>query len=323
MDNEKFSAQPVAIIDPNDCVETKEDLDGTHITATEKPGDIETDQDQNVDELKPKFLEVRAAAEAGDDATMPAETFRAYTIALVLTVLGSTASAITDLRTQPLVIAPSIVQLLSLPIGKFWARYMPNRTVSLGRWSFKLNPGPFTIKEHALIVIMANVGVGEPPYALGLVIVQMVKYSTSPSKRRLTLEQNFGVLYNALLLIGTEMIGFGLAGVCRRWLVYPSDMIWPSVLQTSTFLNTMHRDKNIPIGRWTISRYKLFFISMIACFCYQILPQLIPFLAHPDFITPIWPNSKIVNTLFGMRYGLALLPITFSYQTIISFLGMS
>jgi hypothetical protein len=117
------------------------------------------------------------------------------------------------------------------------------------------------------------------------------------------------------------MLGYGLAGLCRRWLVYPSDMIWPSVLQTTTFLNTMHRDKNEPVGRWTISRYRLFFLSMGGMFLYSFLPQLIPFLSKMDFITPIWPESKIVNTLFGENNGLALLTLTLSYQTIITFLG--
>ena len=129
------------------------------------------------------------------------------------------------------------------------------------------------------------------------------------------------MLYNFLLLNGTEMIGFGLAGICRRWLVYPSDMIWPRVLQSSTFLNTMHRDKNVAVGWWTISRYKIFFISMIACFGYSFLPQFIPFLDKMDILTMIWPKSKIVNTLFGVNHGLALLPLTLSWQTVVTWLG--
>jgi hypothetical protein len=135
------------------------------------------------------------------------------------------------------------------------------------------------------------------------------------------LEQDFGMAYQLLLIMGTEMIGYGLAGICRRWLVYPSDMIWPRVLQSCNFLNAMHQDKNYPVGRWTISRYRLFFLSAICMFGYSFLPQLIPFLGSLDFITPIWPDSKIVNILFGNSEGLGLLPLTLSYQTIVSFLG--
>ena len=44
--------------------------------------------------------------------------------------------------------------LLSLPICKAWARYLPN--ISL--FGIPLNPGPFTIKEHVIITTMASVG---------------------------------------------------------------------------------------------------------------------------------------------------------------------
>lgn len=118
------------------------------------------------------------------------------------------------------------------------------------------------------------------------------------------------------------MIGYGLAGLCRRWLVYPPDLIWPRALLTSNFLNTMHRDVNNPVGRWTISRYKLFFIAGIACFAYQILPQFISFLRSFPILPMIWPKSKIVNTLFGPNLGLALLSMTMSWQTVVTFLGI-
>jgi hypothetical protein len=45
---------------------------------------------------------------------------------------------------------------VSFPIGKLWALYVPNVTL-LG---VELNPGPFTIKEHVLITIMASVASG-------------------------------------------------------------------------------------------------------------------------------------------------------------------
>jgi hypothetical protein len=56
-------------------------------------------------------------------------------------------------------------------------------------------------------------------------------------------------------------------------------------------------------------------------FLYSFLPQLIPFISKMNFITPIWPQSKIVNILFGHKEGLALLSMTLSWQTIVTFLG--
>ena len=51
--------------------------------------------------------------------------------------------------------------LVSLPIGKLWARYLPNVTL----FGLELNPGPFTIKEHVITTIMASVG-SSPAYAV-------------------------------------------------------------------------------------------------------------------------------------------------------------
>lgn len=99
-------------------------------------------------------------------------------------------------------------------------------------------------------------------------------------------------------------------------------MIWPVSLQTAAFLNTMHRDKNVPVGRWTISRYKLFYIALVAMFMYSFIPGFVPFFSRIDFITPSFPDNKIVNILFGTRVGLGLLPLTLSWQTLVTFLGI-
>lgn len=54
-----------------------------------------------------------------------------------------------------------VIQLLSFPIMRLWARFMPKVKV----FGISLNPGPFTIKEHVLITIMGSVG-GPSAYAV-------------------------------------------------------------------------------------------------------------------------------------------------------------
>jgi hypothetical protein len=53
--------------------------------------------------------------------------------------------------------------LLSLPICNAWARYLPN----ISFFGIPLNPGPFTIKEHVIIIVIASVGSG-PAYAVSV-----------------------------------------------------------------------------------------------------------------------------------------------------------
>jgi hypothetical protein len=44
-----------------------------------------------------------------------------------------------------------------------WARYMPKVTV----FGVSLNPGPFTVKEHVIVTIMASVG-AQSAYAVSV-----------------------------------------------------------------------------------------------------------------------------------------------------------
>jgi len=65
-----------------------------------------------------------------------------------------------------------VAQLLTFPLGQAWARFMPNIKI----FGISVNPGPFSIKEHVLITIMASVG-SDSAYATDIIAVQRVYYS--------------------------------------------------------------------------------------------------------------------------------------------------
>ncbi|MBZ6431102.1 MAG: OPT/YSL family transporter [Acinetobacter pittii] len=48
-----------------------------------------------------------------------------------------------------------VAQILVFPIGRAWEK-LPRWRVPLGKLSFDVNPGRFTIKEHAFIVIVSK-----------------------------------------------------------------------------------------------------------------------------------------------------------------------
>lgn len=50
--------------------------------------------------------------------------------------------------------------------------------VPFTKWSFSLNPGPFTLKEHALITIFANCGAGGV-YAVNIITIVKAFYHRS------------------------------------------------------------------------------------------------------------------------------------------------
>jgi hypothetical protein len=49
-----------------------------------------------------------------------------------------------------------VAQILVFPIGRAWEK-LPRWSVPLGVFSFDINPGKFTIKEHAFIVIVGQI----------------------------------------------------------------------------------------------------------------------------------------------------------------------
>jgi len=188
--------------------------------------------------------------------------------------------------------APSVVPLalllISYPVGKFLAFTLPITTyriplphippqfypVILTRIPFirslsypntielSLNPGPWNIKEHVLVFIMANVAVG-PPYALNAIVVGEVYYNF-----------NLGYWFNLVLVLGTQLTGFGLAGLCRRFLVWPASMVWPQNLVACTLLNTLHAEDDEGAGG--ITRYRFFMYVTVGSFFFFFLPGMYP-----------------------------------------------
>ena len=135
-------------------------------------------------------------------------------------------------------------------------------------------------------------------------------------------KQDFGYLFQILLTMTTQMLGYGIAGICRRWLVYPPSMIWPALLATTTFLNTLHNRRNPPADGWTLSRYKFFLYVMAgSCLWYFLPGYIFPALSTFAFVTWMAPDNIIVNQIFGMTTGMALFPLTLDWSQISGYLG--
>ena len=89
---------------------------------------------------------------------------------------------------------------------------------------------------------------------------------------------NFG--YQILNTIGTNFVGYGLAGLTRRFLVYPAAAIWPSSLVTIALNKAFHTELNEPVQgpfgvTWRMSREKFFLIAFSAMTLYFFFPAFI------------------------------------------------
>jgi hypothetical protein len=58
--------------------------------------------------------------------------------------------------------------------------------------------------------------------------------------QRVFYNQTTPFIYQWMLVMSTQLIGFALGGICKRFLVAPPSMIWPANLVTATLFNTLH-----------------------------------------------------------------------------------
>ena len=148
------------------------------------------------------------------------------------------------------------------PAGKLLERILPTRKFRIFGRECSLNPGPFTKKEHGLITVMANVSFGAP-YTNYIVPTQALPVFFNESWA-------YSRGYQFLNTIGTNFVGFGMAGLTRRFLVYPSVALWPSSLVTIGLIKAFHTETNEPVkgpgGTWRMSREKFFLVTFFAMF---------------------------------------------------------
>ncbi|KAL1845935.1 hypothetical protein VTK73DRAFT_391 [Phialemonium thermophilum] len=270
-------------------------------------GDGDGDEGENS-----PYPEVRAAVHNYDE-DVPCNTIRAWTIGMTLVIVGASMNTLFSLRSPSISLSALVAQVVAWPMGHGWAKVMPTRRFRTFGIPWSLNPGPFNIKEHAIVVVMASVSFSVA-YATDIILAQIVFY-----------KQDFGTLFQLMLTVSSQSLGYGIAGMMRKFLVYPASMIWPANLVAVTLMNAMYERSQKPdptVFGGTIPRYRWFAIVTACAFAYYFIPGfLAQFLSSFAFVTWIAPNNPVVNQLFGYSTGLSLLPITFDWTQITGFIG--
>lgn len=150
-----------------------------------------------------------------------------------------------------------LIILISYPAGHWLAQIMPKRYFTLFGHSFTLNPGPFGVKEHILITVLASSG-SSAAYGADIITIQDLYYG-----------QNIGPVGGILLILSTQMLGFGLSGLVYNLLVRPSKMVWPAILVPISLFNTLHGDSS----NLTWQRLHFFRLAFLVVFVWQFVPS--------------------------------------------------
>ncbi|KAG6185232.1 hypothetical protein E4U35_007572 [Claviceps purpurea] len=258
------------------------------------------------------YPEVRSSVPP-TDSDVPVNTIRAWTIGMLLCTIVAACNVLLSLRRTPISISSTVVQLIAYPIGCSWAKFMPHHTFHVFGHALELNPGPFNTKEHTMITMMTAAG-SALSYAIDILLAQELFY-----------KQQFKWGFQILLMVSTQAMGFGVAGISRRFLVWPSAMVWPATLITCVVMHSLHdhrpSDPSATNG-WKIGRYSFFLIVALITFVWEWFPLVIaPFLSY--FMWPTWiaPSNVVVNQIFGGNSGFGLMPMSFDWATVTSFLS--
>ncbi|KAG0095796.1 hypothetical protein BGZ93_005425, partial [Podila epicladia] len=249
--------------------------------------DVEGHLELNEEDDSP-IEEVRVTVPNSDDPSIPCNTFRMWFLGLIFTGIISFVNQFFYLRQTQISIGYSVVALVSLPLGHFMAKVLPTRQFSIGNWSFSLNPGPFSIKEHVLIGTMTAANTGTA-YAVDIVILQKLFYND---------EKPF--IAGLLLVLTTQITGFALAGALRKFLVRPAHMIWPTTLVYASLFRSLHHTSEKPEDEGRMPRMKYFLLVTLGSFLYYWFPGYIfPTIGMISWICWINPDNIILSQLTG------------------------
>lgn len=182
-------------------------------------------------------------------------------------------------------------------------RVLPTTRFNTFGFVWSLNPGPFNIKEHVCITVMANIAY-PGGYATDILVAQRLFYG-----------QQLSFAYQILLVLGIQVFGFSLAGILRRYVVWPSSMIWPGAIVNSALFNTLHKGYG-KRERGHMTREKFFFLVVFGSMFYYFLPgYLFTALSVFNWVCWIAPTNVTVNALFGSS-GLGMSLLTFDWSMI-------
>ncbi|KAI8610193.1 OPT oligopeptide transporter protein-domain-containing protein [Chytriomyces sp. MP71] len=193
-----------------------------------------------------------------DDPATPAFTFRAVLIGSLFALGLTIAMAVWAFRTNAsLASSATFAVVASYPIGVALHKFLPHHPF----W----NPGPFSVKEHVLIFIITHSC--SVPYGMENVVSQ-----TMP-----TLMGNTNITFLAALafVFVTQFTGFGFAGLCRRFLVKPTGMLWPGNVSILAIFISFHGSSESPSAPYQTSKRAAFWYSFLGMFIYTHVPELL------------------------------------------------
>ncbi|KAI0266794.1 OPT oligopeptide transporter [Gloeopeniophorella convolvens] len=234
-----------------------------------------------------------------DDPTLPVLTFRSIFLGIGLSAFGAVLGTIYTFKPQNATVSQLFCLIIAYVLGTAMHTIIP----STGYWKW-LNPGPFNIKEHTAIVIMASTA---STVAVAMEIIA-------------ALDLFYDIRLNAAVAIfqifASQMIGYGVAGLLRNLLVYPTYAFYPAYISVVALLQSLHFE-----GALNHKKRRYFWIVFAAIFFWEWIPQYpFPLLTAISVVCLISNGrSAFIRNLFGAgssNEGIGLLSFSTSWTLI-------
>lgn len=232
-----------------------------------------------------------------DDPTLPIFTFRMWFLSLGLSCFGAVLGQIFYFRPQTIYVSSLFLQIISFILGRFMEQVIPGPGTTFWRfgtlpnnwfWRF-LNPGQFNIKEHVAITIMSSTA-SDSALAISIFAAQDLYYDVRPN-----------AAVGIFTLIGSQLIGYGMAGIMRLFLVYPTFAIYPMVIPTAQLFDVLHRGQEAVMQK---KRLRFFWLVFLGIFVWEWFPEYIaPTLTGVSIFCLAIQDSAWVTRIFGGAAG--------------------
>nr|GAT45290.1 OPT oligopeptide transporter [Mycena chlorophos] len=269
----------------------KHDLKGSDIEVADQPAEGEFEVLHDERDIATHVIDVE------DDETLSPWTFRAFFLGLGLSAFGGVLAEIYYFKPQTVLVSTMFLAIIAFILGKGMEIIPP-----IGPLRY-LNPFPYNKKENAFVVIMASAAANS---ALGteVLAVQRLFYDITPNAAA-----------SIFLLFSSQLAGYGIGGLFRRALLYPSKMLYPGALPLVSMLDALYKD-----AEGARKKRRLFWIAFTVIFFWEILPEwMFPLLTGFSIFCLANPRSGDFTRVFGGsngNEGLGLLSLCLDWQYI-------
>lgn len=248
---------------------------------------------------------IRETVPLHDDPSIPVLTFRYFILSTIFIIPGAFMDTMNSYRTTSAVYSIFFVQIVSHWAGKWLAQTLPKRNINFGLFKVNMNPGPWSIKETAMITITANSG------ATGNLATNAI------SLAELYFNERVNALVAMLFMWAIVFIGYSYAAIAKYFVLYDPQFTWPQALMQTALLQSQAKaDRDLKHGK---TQMRIFFLVLIGITLWHFFPEFIfPLTSSLAVLCWVAPYNRTINFIGSGMGGMGFLNFSLDWANITS-----